>query len=697
MKKKTSLTFRVALVMIALVGIVLAGGIFVVGLNLSTAVDALVAADSLQVAKARASEISRLMESHLLELNVVSLAESTRKGTEKEAEAFIDHLIGKVSSDISNVLIAWPDGRATTQSGKYVDVRERPYFKEIFQNGKDFGISDPLISKNSGKPCVILTKAVKGEDGRLRSLVGFEMQLAKLSEITSSLQMGRSGYGWLIDNRGVVIAFPDKNAVLKLNATEADASAGYEGLSELAKRMLVSDSGTGVYRKPDGSMHTPYFAKVPNTPGWILGVSIPTAETRETLFSVFKILVLVVIAGIASAVAASVLLARSITKPVKLAAAGFHELAMGGADLTKGLGIRRSDEIGDLARDFDSFLGKLREIVGSLKDVQKELGGMGSELRGSVEETVGSVEQITERIEHVRRLSKDETAGIEEASSAVAQIAKTIESLDVLIANQASSITEASASIEEMVGNINAIGASMERIGSEFADISGASEEGKHIQAEARRRISEIAEQSKTLLEANKTIAVIASQTNLLAMNAAIEAAHAGDSGLGFSVVADEIRRLAETSSGQSKTIGAELKKVLESILDVVESSRKSETAFERLASLISSTENLVREVRQALSEQREGSSQVLDALQAMNDITSQVRTGSSEMNTGNRTILDEMVRLRQSAVQITESMEEVAAGSRGIAESAKKVANVAESTGDTIRHMETAIGRFRV
>ena len=697
MKSKKSLTVRIAVIISALVGIVLLGGIFVISLQLSTTVNALVSDGSLQIAAARASEITKLMEMHAQELKIISLLDQLRKGPQKESEAFVNGLVGKVSADITNVLLAWPDGRATTQSGNYVDVKERPYFKEIFQNGKDYGISDALVSKNSGQPSVILTKAVRGDNGALRALVGFEMPLAKLSETTSAIKMGKTGYGWICDNRGVIIAFPDKEAILKLNINEADKTAGYKGLSDLAKVMLQSDSGVGNIIKPDGKRITTFYSKIAGTPGWVLGVSVPTAEIQESLFSVIRILIIVLLAGVGTAAAASVLIARTITKPIKLAASGFHELAEGEADLTKGLGIRRGDEIGQLAADFDAFLAKLREIVGSLKSVQGELGGIGKELKQNVEGTVGAVEQIGERIEHVRGLSRNEFAGIEGASTAVTQIAKTIDSLDVLIANQASSITEASASIEEMVGNINSIALSMERIGSEFSNISGASEEGKRMQSLARQRITEIADQSKTLLEANKTISVIASQTNLLAMNAAIEAAHAGDSGRGFSVVADEIRRLAETSSGQSKTIGSELKKVLESILSVVETSQKSESAFDRLAALITSTDNLVKEVRHALAEQREGSSQVLEALQAMNDITTQVKSGSSEMSVGNKTILDEMVRLRRSAAEISDSMDEVTAGAKDIAESARKVSTIAEGTGNSIQRMEEAIGRFKV
>ena len=219
-----------------------------------------------------------------------------------------------------------------------------------------------------------------------------------------------------------------------------------------------------------------------------------------------------------------------------------------------------------------------------------------------------------------------QSASVEQSSSAVEQIAKNIEGLGRLIQDQATSVTEASAAIEEMVGNIASVSRSMDAMARQFDALLEASRSGKEMQAAVGERIAQIADRSRALLEANEVIAAIASQTNLLAMNAAIEAAHAGEAGKGFSVVADEIRRLSETAAEQSDTIGRDLSSVQAAISEVVGSSHDSEMAFDGVASRITETERLVREMRDALGEQSEGGAQVLEALKSVNEITSQVR-----------------------------------------------------------------------
>jgi methyl-accepting chemotaxis protein len=376
--------------------------------------------------------------------------------------------------------------------------------------------------------------------------------------------------------------------------------------------------------------------------------------------------------------------------------AQLEQLSSAEKDLTGRITVCSVDELGTMAGMVNAFCDGLSQSMVNLKTAQGKLNELGEELGTNAGTTAGAVSQISSSLERVREKTHFQSQSVDESSSAVEEIAKNIESLENLIADQAASVTEASASIEEMVGNIGSVTRSIDKMADQFGELLSAAEDGRKTQATSRTNIEQISARSEALLEANKAIAAIASKTNLLAMNAAIEAAHAGDAGRGFSVVADEIRHLAETSAEQSKTIRGELAQVQKSIEEVVASSKNAEESFARVSERIGETDALVREVQQAMAEQKEGSAQVLEALRSMNEITSEVRSGSQEMSAGNKTVLDEIGRLRQATAEIRESMEEMVVGAGEIAEGAKKVSDMAEGTRDTIRRMDEAIGCFK-
>jgi methyl-accepting chemotaxis protein len=529
----------------------------------------------------------------------------------------------------------------------------------------------------------------------LGGALGEGLDLERLRSALAGLGAADGERLWVIDRYGHAVASTGEGEAPTGRLAKSAALSSYD--KELRGRMgAKAVSAAGVVHCPgaDGVLVSILDAEIPGTGGWRL--VLEAGERPEAGGGVLGSITTIYIVCMALSVLFSILMARSIAKSVTFVADEFHALASGDADLTKRLGVRGRDEIAALSSNFNLYIGKLRDMVVDLKLTHEKLGAIGNELRRSVEGSAGAVDQIGARVEAMRGQARSQGECVAESSSAVEEIARTIEGLDSLIASQASSISEASASIQEMVGNIDSVSGSIGLIAESFKELAAASDRGVELQEESGKRVAEISALSLNLLEANEAVANIASQTNLLSMNAAIEAAHAGEAGKGFAVVADEIRRLAETSTLQSKSIGSGLKKVQASITGVVDTTRLTSGAFASLAERIDRLGGLVAEVGSAMTEQEAGSSRVLGALKAMNDLSCRVSEGSTEMRSGNAAILGAVVRLRESARDIDASVDEVVAGIAAVREDTSAISAVTERTAELLASLDGAVGRFK-
>jgi methyl-accepting chemotaxis protein len=377
--------------------------------------------------------------------------------------------------------------------------------------------------------------------------------------------------------------------------------------------------------------------------------------------------------------------------------AQLENLSSAKKDLTRRVYICSVDEVGTIAGMVNDFSENMEQGMREIKNSQRMLSASGVSLKQEAGVMADSLSRLSGGMERVRQESGEQTRGVGESSAAVEAIAKNIAALDHSITLQSSSAGQASAAVEELVGNIRSIGSMVDRMLDQFKTVAAAASEGGRIQQESGERVREIVAESEALQEANRIIATIAAQTNLLAMNAAIEAAHAGDAGRGFAVVADEIRKLAETSSRESAKISAELKQIAGTIDGIVKGSGASTQAFTLVAGRVSETGKLVYEVNNAIKEQQEGADQVLRSLRAMNGITGEVGAGSKEMSRGNEIMLMEMAKLRDSARQIAGSIDEMAAGVAGVSGGAQKVSELAENNQEAISGINHVVDGFEV
>jgi len=385
-----------------------------------------------------------------------------------------------------------------------------------------------------------------------------------------------------------------------------------------------------------------------------------------------EIIIAFIIVAIIASVLLTLIITSKITKPIVRVAEILKIVAEG--DLTRSINVETNDEVGNLASDFNFSMGKIRNLVGSIKYKINGLNHTSFELSTSMGKTSTAVQQITSNLDTMRNLMVKQEDGAEEAGKAVEDIKLNIDSLKKMVEEQTDSVNVSSSAIEEMTANINSVTRTLAENSKNVGALTEASENGKTGVQMVAQEIREIAHDSEGLLEINSVMENIASQTNLLSMNAAIEAAHAGEAGKGFAVVAAEIRKLAESSGQQSKTTATMLKKIKASIDNITKSSDSVLERFGAIDSSVKTVSEHEQNILAAMEEQEVGGKQILDSISRLREITSSVKKGSDNMAESGETLVQETNGFIKTSKETVEGMNEILKGINQINDSVNRV-----------------------
>ena len=391
------------------------------------------------------------------------------------------------------------------------------------------------------------------------------------------------------------------------------------------------------------------------------------------------------------------LFAGIIFNRIKTIGSYLKDISEGEGDLTKKITINHRDEIDVLGGHFNKTLEKIRDLVVSIRDRTSSLFSIGNELTKDMMETASAIKQITANIADIKEQVTNQSASVTETYATMEEVTVNINHLNTCVEKQTDSVTQSSAAIEEMLANIHSVTQTLVKNSDNVSELINACNVGRTGIEEVSGDIKEIAKDSEGLLEINAVMNNIANQTNLLSMNAAIEAAHAGETGKGFAVVADEIRKLAENSSGQSKIISDVLRKIKTSIDKIGVSTATVLEKFQAIADQVKIVSDQEENIRNAMEEQGKGSQMILEAVSNLNDLTKQVKEGSGQILVGSNEVIRESKDLETVTQKLSSGINEIAAGTDHINETVYKVNEATSLNKEHIDALVSEVLKFKV
>ncbi len=428
----------------------------------------------------------------------------------------------------------------------------------------------------------------------------------------------------------------------------------------------------------------------------LLGCDYDASSLRDSLSSFRSLQAAVGIVGLAVGIILVALISRMIFRPVAQIALPLREISSGKGDLTIGVPETGRHEFSELARDFNAFRETLRKMVLAIKGTVEDLESIGVTLTEDARRSGEETNSLVVDMEGITSLAKRQNGMSSEAYTAAERLRTRISALDSLASSQSQVLEGAVAMVNRITAGLSGSRDVLDRISLEYRGLVEASERGMAIEGTVSTKVEEVIRHSEGLSEANLLIRTIADQTNMLAMNAAIEAAHAGEAGKGFAVVADEIRKLAATAQEQSQSINVLLRDITGSLSGILEATGQSHESFSGISGKIAGLDEMLAGLHRGISGQAEEAKSAVGGMES-------VKSGFSEVSSESHLIAGEIGKMHDDMEELERAAGEILVRVRHVHDTTNRIRGIiagfemiAQTNGESLSSVSALIGEFK-
>ena len=574
---------------------------------------------------------------------------------------------------------------------------ERISNTDWFQSARKgkYVITEPAQSSSDRRYIFIVAIPVRDLQGKITGVINATVLGDALSNLISDIIVGETGTAYLVSSSGTILGNRRPEILYKSIYSEiigSDTSA----FAQFLKQSLASHKSSVNVSEIKGTQSISAVASM-RYADWTLLLTAPVSEfMAENVSNLIKTFIIIALIQLVVAIALGFYIARNITRPINHVIAALRNIAQGEGDLTIELPASGKDETSVLSAYFNQTIAKLRNSIQKVGTDSREMESVGSDLESNMMSVSQVVSNITAGIDDLKKRFVEQEESVSGTAAAIEHIITTLRLLDESIGKQAAMVDESSASFDKMSHSIDTVGENVVETREVIRNLSAATNDGRETLVKANEVSQRISEASGDLIEAGAVIENIASQTNLLAMNAAIEAAHAGEAGKGFAVVASEIRKLAEESSTQGKKISITLKNLSVEIDTLASAAAGAVEKFNIISSYSKGLSTSIEGVVQAMDEQEENGKIIWGIINDVTGVTNEVKNGSGDMLADGEKVVSATKRLDDLTRILRENIEDIASQTELINEAAQESLEIAVKNKQSIDGLVLEVGKFK-